>query len=138
MLGISGIELLVTGIGFVRDRTKLDVAAGLAGSIPQSKVLVLPFIAKHGSWMLFPTVQRQASVRYGAAIELVQQEPLTTGMELAGCGTKATICVGVGVGVGATAVFWSVALLPEIGIRPKNCPIPKIITSKKTIMTVIF
>jgi hypothetical protein len=36
---------------------------------------MLPAIWKHGSLMEFPTEQRQASARYGAAIEFVQQEP---------------------------------------------------------------
>ena len=47
---------------------------------------VLFGIAKHGSLMPFPIAQRQASLRNGAAMELVQQEPFSTGVELAGAG----------------------------------------------------
>jgi len=60
-----------TGNGFVSERTKLEVAASFAGFMPKSNVLVLPPIWKQGS----PVVQRQASARYGAAIELVQHDP---------------------------------------------------------------
>ena len=50
-------------------------------------------IVKHGSLMPFPTAQRHASARNGAAMEFVQQEPFSTGVELAGW-------------IGAYAITW--------------------------------
>jgi len=95
--GAGGTELSIKGSGFVSDRTKLEVAADSAGFAPHSNVLVLPSIWKQGSWIPFPTAQRQASGRYGAAIEFVQQDPENIGVELAGANaTYGMISVGVG------------------------------------------
>jgi len=69
--------------------------------MPQRSVPVLPGISKHGSLMLFSTAQRQASARNGAAMEFVQHEPFSVGVELAGCGgTYAMTCVA-----GTTGTF---------------------------------
>ena len=91
--------------------------------------------------MLFPTVQRQASSRNGAAMELVQQEPLKTGMELAGCdGVYAIICVAGVAGLVCEEVdvpsFKAAGFIAE-GLA-KNCPTPNSTTSASTTTTIIL
>ena len=87
--------------------------------------------------MPFPTAHRQASLRNGAAIEFVQQEPLFVGVELAGVGgTYVMICVAGNAGavwVDVDVVLFAGELIAE-GLV-KNCPIPKITTSASTTTT---
>lgn len=91
--------------------------------------------------MEFPTEQRHASARYGAAIELVQQEPFSIGVELAACATKAMMLVGVKVETLELEVFATgadVGTLDDV----KNCPTPNRITRRTTtarrILLVLF
>ena len=82
----------------VSDRTKLEVAAGSAVSnTAEQCARASNYSQNKGSWTQFPTAQRHASGRYGAAMELVQQYPKTTGVELAGSGgSYVTTCVACG------------------------------------------
>jgi hypothetical protein len=95
--------------------------------------------------MAFPTMQRHASARYGAAMELVQQEPFSIGVELATDGTYATTFVGGTTGAEA----WPLGFVPEVFVAEdgmldevKNCPTPKMSTKKMTtarsILLVLF
>ena len=77
--GIVGV-----GSGLVSLSTNVEVELSTVGFTLHNKLPVLFGIWKHGSLILFPTVQRQASARNGAAMEFVQQEPFSTGVELAG------------------------------------------------------
>ena len=77
--GTSGV-----GSGLVSLSINVEVALAIVGFILHKRLLVLFGSWKQGSLILFPTVQRQASARNGAAMELVQQEPLKIGVELAG------------------------------------------------------
>jgi hypothetical protein len=89
--------------------------------------------------MLFPTVHRQASARNGAAIELVQQDPLSVGVELAGmAGRYAIICVAGVAGLVCEEVdvvsFEAAEFIAE-GLE-KNCPTPNSTTT--IILFVLF
>ncbi len=79
--GVSG-----GGRGFVSLSTKVDDVSVPAGSAPQAKVPVASGNAKQGSLIAFPTAQRHASGRQGAAIEFAKQVPFRTGVEVAGVG----------------------------------------------------
>ena len=121
------------GNGLFSLSTNVEVELSTVGLILHKSVPVLFAIWKHGSLMLFPTVQRQASARNGAAMELVQQEPLSTGVELAGvAGTYAMTCVA---GV-AELVCEEVGFIAE-GLA-KNCPTPNSTTSASTTTTIIL
>jgi hypothetical protein len=69
------------GSALVSCKTNVDDVSVLAGSAPQTSVLELPGIAKQGSLIALPTLQRHASARYGAATELAKHEPFMTGAE---------------------------------------------------------
>jgi hypothetical protein len=61
-------------------------------------------------------------------MELVQHDPLTIGVELAGIpGAYVMTCVE-----GVLVAFSVAGLVPVIGARAKNCPTPKRITIIKT------
>ena len=75
-------------------------------------------------------------------MEFVQHEPVSTSVELVGCGgTYAMICVGGVVGAVCVAVE-ELELLEDEPIEErldeKNCPIPKSRTSARTITTIIL
>lgn len=129
------------GSGLVSLSTNVEVEFVTVGFMPQRRLLVLFGSWKHGSLMLLPTVQRHASLRNGAAMEFVQQEPFSTGVELAGCGgTYAMICVaGVAGGVcEEVEVVWF-GIDGLIGREPvKNCPTPKSTISTRTTTTIIL
>lgn len=82
------------GSGWVSLSTNVEVESGTVGFTLHKRLLVPFGSSKHGSLILFPTAQRHASARNGAAMEFVQQDPLSTGVELAGIvGTYAITCV---------------------------------------------
>jgi hypothetical protein len=132
--GTSGAES-----GWVSLRTKVDVEFATVGFTPHKSVLVLPGISKHGSLIPLPTAHRQASGRNGAAMEFVQQEPLSTGAEPAGwIGVYAMTCVydtAGGVCVAVEVVWFAGALMFE---DAKNCPTPNSMTSTSTTTTMIL
>ena len=129
------------GSGLVSLSTNVDVEFCTVGLMPHKRVLLLFESVKHGSLMLFPTVHRHASARNGAAMEFVQQEPFSTGVELAGCtGAYTMICVA-----GPTTEFCvDVTWLDEGGFivegfeNEKNWPTPKRTTNAKTTTTIIL
>ena len=99
--------------------------------------------------MLFPIEQRHASPRNGAAIEFVQQEPCSVGVELAGCaGSYCTTCVDVTVGTfcaGAEELSFADtddddvgALTVENPENEKNWVMPNATTNMSTTMTMIL
>jgi hypothetical protein len=131
----AGVELGVSagGSGFVNCKTKLDEVSVPAGFAPQASVVVestpnASGILKQGSLIALPTLQRQASDRYGAATELAKQLPFSTGVEVAGV-------------VGIYSTTWVAGeLLPVCPLwldefkfeYAKNWPKPKIRTRRST------
>ena len=119
--------------------TNVEVEFNIVGFTLHTRLLLLFGISKHGSLMPLPTAQRHASARNGAAMELVQQEPLSTGVELAGgggvyamtcvAGTALALCVEVEVVRFGAAVIFEPA---------KNCPTPNSTTSASTTTTIIL
>jgi len=93
--------------------------------------------------MLFPTVQRHASPRNGAAMEFVQHEPFSIGVDVAGWGgTYEMICVGGMVGVFCVEVddvrFCEDGLVADGWENEKNCPTPKSTTIARITITAIL
>jgi hypothetical protein len=120
------------GNALVRCKTNVDVAYEPSAGFTAHKRLLFPEIWKQGSLIEFPTLHRQASVLYGAAIELAKHDPFSMEAFAGWFATKAITWVDGCV----CDVVVGVPTLLFAGEKAKNCPMPKRTTSPRTKITI--